>query len=361
MEGLEMNPAFWKDKKVLITGHTGFKGGWIALWLQQAGAEVSGFALAPPTQPNLFTLARVEEGMHSMIGDIRDFEKFQGVIERSRPEIIIHMAAQSLVRQSYVDPVTTYATNVIGTVNVLEAARRSKSVKVVVNITSDKCYENREWIWGYRENDSMGGYDPYSSSKGCAELVTATYQNIFSSGSHADQVALASARAGNVIGGGDWATDRLIPDMVKAFIAGQPVMIRNPQAVRPWQHVLEPLNGYLVLAEKLWTQDKKFVGGWNFGPRDDDCQPVAWVVEQLVKQWGGNARWELDANAHPHEANFLKLDCTKAKTNLDWTPKLTLREALIHTIDWYRAYVANKDMRAKTLEQISGYQRLLSA
>lgn len=360
MEGLEMNSEFWKDKKVLVTGHTGFKGGWIALWLQQVGADVTGFALPPPTQPSLFTLARVENGMRSIIGDVRDFEKLQSVIERCRPQIIIHMAAQSLVRQSYADPVTTYATNVMGTVNMLEVVRRAESVKVVVNITSDKCYENREWMWGYRENDSIGGYDPYSSSKGCAELVTATYQNIFSSSS-GNQVALASARAGNVIGGGDWSTDRLIPDMVKAFMAGQPVMIRSPQAVRPWQHVLEPLNGYLVLAEKLWAMNKKFAGAWNFGPRDDDCQPVSWVVDQLAKQWGNGARWELDANVHPHEANFLKLDCTKAKTNLGWTPKLTLREALIHTIDWYRAYCAKDDMRVKTLEQITEYQRLLTA
>lgn len=283
---------FWEGKRVLLTGHTGFKGGWLSLWLQSLGANVTGYALLPPTQPSLYEVARVGDGMYSHIADIRDLDRLVAVMRETRPEIVIHMAAQPLVRYSYVNPVETYATNVMGTVNLLEAVRQVGGVRVVVNVTSDKCYENREWIWGYREHDPMGGYDPYSSSKGCAELVAAAYRNSFFNpeafGTHG--VALASVRAGNVIGGGDWAEDRLIPDFMRAIMAGRAVVIRSPHAIRPWQHVLEPLSGYLLLAQHLWTDGPAFAEGWNFGPVDEDAKPVEWIVEQLTGLWGGGCR-----------------------------------------------------------------------
>ena len=349
-----MNANFWQNKKVLITGHTGFKGSWLSLWLQSVGANVIGYALKPPTTPSLFEVAKVGDGMTSIIGDVRDSKYLQAIIAQHQPEIIFHMAAQPLVRYSYVNPVETYATNVMGTVHLLEAVRQVESIKAVVNITSDKCYENQEWLWGYRENEPMGGYDPYSNSKGCAELVTSAYRQSFFHSQ--DGVALASVRAGNVIGGGDWAQDRLIPDIMQAIMAGKPVIIRNPQAIRPWQHVLEPLHGYLMLAEKLWENGAAYADAWNFGPNEEDAKPVQWIVEQLTQMWDNNATWVLDNKEHPHEAHYLKLDCAKAKTNLGWHPKWTLETALENIILWYQAYAKQQDMQKITLKQINIYQ-----
>jgi CDP-glucose 4,6-dehydratase len=353
-----MNRTFWKDKKVLITGHTGFKGSWLSLWLQSLGANVLGYALPPPTKPSLFEIAHVADGMTSIIGDVRDLEQLIAVISGRCPEIIIHMAAQPLVSYSYENPIETYSTNVMGTVNVLEAVRQSESARVVVCITSDKCYENREWPWGYRENEPMGGHDPYSSSKGCAELVISAYRNSYFPVEEYQhhRVALASARAGNVIGGGDWAQDRLVPDIMKAILANRTVMIRHPNATRPWQHVLEPLNGYLCLAEGLWVRGPEFAQGWNLGPNDDDARSVSWVAERLTSLWGENARWEVDSAQHPHEATYLKLDCSKAKSLLGWSPKLHLSTTLEWIVEWYRGYQQNQNMRRLTEAQIARYE-----
>ena len=352
-----MSAEFWQGKRVLLTGHTGFKGSWLSLWLQSMGAHVVGYALAPPTNPSLFDVAEVSKGMTSITGDIRDLAHLRKVFAEHKPEIVIHMAAQALVRYSYIEPVETYSTNVMGTVNLLEAVRSAGSVKAVVNVTSDKCYENREWEWGYRENEAMGGYDPYSNSKGCAELVTAAYRNSYF---HPEKysthgVAIASGRAGNVIGGGDWADDRLIPDIMRAITQGKPVNIRNPHAIRPWQHVLEPLSGYLSLAQKLYEQGENYAEGWNFGPNDEDAKPVQWIVGELTKEWGEGASWKLDGGDHPHEAHYLKLDCSKAKMRLDWRPRWHLEEALGAIVDWHRAYRDENNMRELTLHQISAY------
>jgi len=347
-----VNPAFWRGKRVLLTGHTGFKGGWLSLWLQQLGAEVQGLALAPPAGHNLFEEARVADGMASAIGDIRDLDTVTRTLAAFRPDIVIHMAAQPLVRLSYAEPVQTYATNVMGTVHVLEAVRQTPGVRVVVNVTTDKCYENKEWAWGYREDEPMGGYDPYSNSKGCAELVSSAYrQSFFRQGGP----ALATARAGNVIGGGDWATDRLVPDILRAFEKGAPVVIRNPHSTRPWQHVLEPLSGYLTLAQRLWDEGAAFAEGWNLGPRDEDARPVQWIVERLVEQWGGAARWQLDGGEHPHEAHYLKLDISKARARLGWQPRWRLAEALDRIVAWHQAWLAGQDVRALCLQQIADY------
>jgi CDP-glucose 4,6-dehydratase len=353
-----MNRTFWKDKKVLLTGHTGFKGSWLSLWLQGLGANVLGYALPPPTKPSLFEIAHVADGMTSITGDVRDLEQLEAVFSEHRPEIIIHMAAQSLVSYSYENPIQTYSTNIMGTANILEAIRHSESAKAVLCITSDKCYENREWLWGYRENEPMGGHDPYSSSKGCAELVISAYRKSYFSAKRYQHhgVALASARAGNVIGGGDWAQDRLVPDVMKAFLAHRPVIIRNPDAIRPWQHVLEPLNGYLCLAEQLWVRGPEFAQAWNLGPNDEDAWSVSWVVERLASLWGKDARWELDSTEHPHEATYLKLDCSKAKSLLGWSPKLRLSTALEWIVEWYQGYQQNQDMRRLTEAQIARYQ-----
>ncbi|TSA39441.1 MAG: CDP-glucose 4,6-dehydratase [Methylococcaceae bacterium] len=353
-----MNPEFWCNKKVLLTGHTGFKGSWLALWLQNMQAEVIGYALPPPTTPSLFEIADVGLGMTSIIGDIRDLDKLQSVFATHQPEIVLHMAAQPLVRYSYQNPVETYSTNVMGTVNLLEAVRNTTGMKAVVNITTDKCYENREWAWGYRENEPMGGHDPYSNSKGCSELVTAAYRNSYFHPDNYQQhgVAIATARAGNVIGGGDWAEDRLIPDIMRAISNGQSVNIRNPHAIRPWQHVLEPLSGYLLLAEKLYTDGAIYAEAWNFGPNDEDAKPVQWIVERLTNVWGEGASWLLDEGNHPHEANYLKLECSKAKTRLNWHPKWHLDEALAKIVAWQKQYQQDVDMKAVTLAQISAYQ-----
>lgn len=349
-----VNAAFWQGKKVFVTGHTGFKGSWLSLWLQSMGADVKGFALEPPTSPALFEQAGVAAGMESAIGDIRDLAAVTASMTAFNPDILIHMAAQPLVRLSYREPVETYATNVMGTVHVLEAARQCSHLKAIVNVTTDKCYENREWVWGYRENEPMGGHDPYSNSKGCSELVTAAYRNSFFN--TADTAALASARAGNVIGGGDWAEDRLIPDILRAFEQKQPVIIRNPLATRPWQHVLEPISGYLVLAEKLYTEGTAYAEGWNFGPRDEDVQPVEWILNHMVEQWGTGASWQLDTNPQPHEAQLLKLDISKAVAQLKWQPRWSLEQALDSIVEWHQCWLTQGDIRQKTLDQISLYQ-----
>lgn len=353
-----MNPAFWRDKRVFLTGHTGFKGGWLSLWLQQLGASVTGYALPAPTQPSLFEVAHVAQGMKSVMADIRDSAQLSQAMREAAPDIVIHMAAQPLVRRSYVDPVETYSTNVMGVVHLLEAVRQTPTVRAVVNVTTDKCYENKEWVWGYRENEPMGGYDPYSSSKGCAELVTAAYRNsFFNVNQFSDhKVALATARAGNVIGGGDWAEDRLIPDILRAIQAGEPVNIRSPHATRPWQHVLEPLSGYLMLAEKLFTNGPDFAEAFNFGPAEADAKPVQWIVEQLTQYWGDGANWQLDSKPHPHEAHYLKLDCSKARATLGWGPRWNLGQTLQAIAAWHKAQTQTHDMREFCLHQISGYQ-----
>ncbi len=332
VEGVEgLNRSFWRGRRVLVTGHTGFKGAWLSAWLQRMGAEVTGYALAPEGEPNLFRLADIGHGMHSVLDDVRALGALTQTVREARPEVVLHLAAQALVRPSYEDPVGTYATNVMGTVNLLEAVRQSDTVRATVVVTSDKCYENREWEWGYRENEAMGGWDPYSSSKGCAELVAQAYRRSFFGGK-----AVATARAGNVIGGGDWAKDRLIPDVVRSLTAGKKAVIRNPLATRPWQHVLEPLCGYLTLAERLYEEPERYAEGWNFGPSAEDVRPVRWVVDRFVALWGGDSGWEVDKRSHPHEAHSLTLDCAKAAQRLQWRPALSLDEALVSIVDWYR-------------------------
>lgn len=355
-----MNREFWAGKKVLVTGHTGFKGGWLTLWLQELGASVVGYALPPLTDPSLCVAADVADGMQSIEGDVRDLDRVAAEMKRHAPDIVIHMAAQALVHTAYADPVRTYTTNFIGTLNVLEAVRQSDSVRVVVSITSDKCYENREWVWGYREIDRMGGHDPYSSSKGCAELLISAYRDsYFDPANYAKHgVALASTRAGNVIGGGDWSPDRLVPDIMKAIMDGRPVMIRRPKAIRPWQFVLEPLRGYLELAERLWHDGPAFSEGWNFGPDIEQIKPVDWIVEYLTRVWGEGAAWELDSAVYPHEDHFLKLDCAKAKALLDWQPSMTLPMILDWIVEWYQGYQRQGDMRDVTLQQIRRYEEL---
>ncbi len=367
MESLVVNQSFWQGKQVFLTGHTGFKGGWLALWLQQMGATVTGYSLAPNTAPNLFDIAAVGDGMTSVINDIRDHTALAKAVIACQPEVIFHLAAQPLVRRSYAEPRETYETNVMGTVNLFDAIRATPSVRAVVIVTTDKCYENRELGHlhrGYVETDAMGGYDPYSSSKGAAELVTAAYsQSYFHPDRYAEHgVAVASARAGNVIGGGDWCEDRLIPDFIRAMTAGEPLKVRNPHATRPWQHVLEPLSGYLQLAERLVTDGPKFASAWNFGPADNDAHPVDWIAERLVGLWGADgkskAAWQLDGGNHPHEATYLKLDSTKARTELGWAPKLNLEGALESLVAWYQAQQASEvGMREFTMAQISDYEK----
>lgn len=352
-----MNPEFWQGKNVLVTGHTGFKGSWLSLWLQRLGANVSGYALPAPTQPSLFEVAAVEDGMRSTEGDVRDLKSLKSKIATCRPDIIVHMAAQALVRYSYENPVDTYATNIMGTVNLLEAVRQSDTVRVVLIITSDKCYDNKEWVWPYRENEPMGGHDPYSSSKGCAELVTDAYRKSYFSQGLSDCV-IATARAGNVVGGGDWAKDRLIPDIIRAFTQAKPVVIRSPDAIRPWQHVLEPLSGYMTLVEHLWEHGQKFADGWNFGPGDLGAMPVVRIVKQMIQAWGEGASYELDSVPQVHEANYLKLDSSKARVRLGWSPKLDMSQAIIWLTEWYRAFQAGGEMHTFTLSQIDCYQNL---
>jgi CDP-glucose 4,6-dehydratase len=347
------NPEFWRAKRVFISGHTGFKGSWLCLLLQHWGAELKGYALEPSASPALFTEANVAEGMTSELGDVRNLEALTTSMIAFEPEVVIHMAAQPLVRLSYYEPVETYEVNVMGTVNLLEAVRHCPSVKAVVNVTTDKCYENREWVWGYRENEPMGGRDPYSSSKGCSELVTSAYRSSFFS--EASSTTVATARAGNVIGGGDWAVDRLIPDILRAFESSLPVVIRNPKATRPWQHVLEPISGYLLLAERLYSDGHQYAGGWNFGPVSEDAKTVDWILDFMVVQWGEGAHWELDEEAQPHEAQLLKLDISKASHRLNWRPRWDLSKTLNSIIDWHQSWLAGHDVKQTTLRQISHY------
>jgi len=355
-----MDPKFWQGKKVLLTGHTGFKGSWMSLWLQSMGAEVVGYSLAPPSKPSLFEVAKVAEGMTSIEGNVTDLDHLCRVFKEHQPEIVIHMAAQALVRPSYESPVETYASNVMGTVNVLEAVRVVGGVKAVLCVTSDKCYENQEWVWGYRENEPMGGYDPYSNSKGCSELVTSAYRRSFFSPANYQEhgVAVATGRAGNVIGGGDWALDRLVPDILRAIMEKETVIIRSPNAIRPWQHVLECLLGYLLLTEKLYEDGAKYAEGWNFGPSDEDARPVSWLVDHLLASIGNGASWQLEGEAQPHEANYLKLDCSKSKAHLGFKPRLGLDNTVGWIGEWYKAYMDKQDMRAVTLLQIKRYKGL---
>jgi CDP-glucose 4,6-dehydratase len=346
-----VNRERWQDRKVLVTGHTGFKGGWLSLWLHRLGARVSGLSLPPPTDPSFFEQTRLDELVHHHLGDIRDYSTVEALIEKERPEIVFHLAAQPLVRYSYQHPIETFATNIMGTAHVLEAARKVGGVKAVVCITTDKCYENREWVWPYRESDPMGGYDPYSSSKGAAELVISGYRRSYPEGPR-----IASVRAGNVIGGGDWALDRLVPDIIRALLGRETVQIRNPASIRPWQHVLEALGGYLLIAERLLEDDSGAAAAFNFGPSDDDTRPVSWVVERMLESWGGHAGWEQPAGAQPHEAVLLRLDCSKARTQLGWRPRFRLQDALDRVVEWHRAVAGGADARAISLDQIGDYE-----
>jgi len=348
--------SFWKDKNVFVTGHTGFKGGWLSLWLSTLGAKVTGYALAPTTQYNLFSLAKIDSHVCSYIEDIRNLAFLKKTVVESEPAIIFHLAAQPLVRASYTYPVDTYATNVMGTVNILEAFREAKTAKVLINITTDKCYDNKEWHWGYRENDPLGGYDPYSSSKACAELVTAAYRSSYLNPVDwpIHQKAIATVRAGNVFGGGDWSEDRLIPDVVMALLENKQPLIRHPKAVRPWQHVLEPLYGYLMLAERMWDSST-YSDSWNFGPREEGCKPVEYLVRELCSGFGQQTNWVESADASLHEATFLKLDTSKVHSRLGWRPILTLNQGLALTTDWYKAWAKGAAPFNLTLDQIAFY------
>jgi len=355
-----LSRSFWKGRQVLLTGHTGFKGSWLSLWLNGLSANVTGYALGPPTQPNLYEQAEVAGTVRSICGDIRDFPRLKDAVAECRPDVVIHMAAQTVVRHGYQDPIESYSTNVMGTVHLLEAIRQLRRPCAVVNVTSDKCYTNHEWVWGYRENEPMGGRDPYSNSKGCAELVTSAYRESFFPPALIERhgVALASARAGNVVGGGDWTSDQLIPDLMRAFLAGQPCLIRNPSAIRPWQFVLEPLHGYLMLAEQLTEDASRFASGWNFGPADADAKPVSWIADELARSWGNRASWIYDAAMHPHEDHFLKLDASKARACLNWHPVIPLNVALDWIVEWYRAFHAGDDLGRLTRTQIERYEAL---
>ncbi|GAC1423616.1 MAG: CDP-glucose 4,6-dehydratase [Acidobacteriaceae bacterium] len=363
-ERMTANSFNWHGKRVFLTGHTGFKGGWLALWLASKGAIVRGFALDPYTEPNLLAVANIASVVDDLRGDIRDAATLEPALRDFAPEVVFHMAAQPLVRLSYSDPIGTYETNVIGTAKVLDAIRRTPSVRAVVSITTDKCYENKEWVWGYRETDPLGGYDPYSSSKACAEIVSAAFRQSYfpvDKLGTAHSTGIATARAGNVIGGGDWSLDRLIPDLVRGFLAGEPVLIRRPHAIRPWQHVLEPLAGYIALAEHLLSDNPaRYATAYNFGPSDDDAREVGWIVEKMVGFWGNGAKWVLDPDPGVHEAGYLKLDASRAKADLAWAPRLNLETALQWLVEWYRAWQSGANMHDVTLKQIHAYEALLA-
>jgi CDP-glucose 4,6-dehydratase len=352
------DPAFWKGKRVLVTGHTGFKGSWLVMWLEALGATPLGLSLAPDTTPSLSEQAGLEARFESVRCDIRDGERLGAAVRAFAPDIVLHLAAQTLVRRSYREAIYTFEANVMGTAHLLEAVRATPSIQAVVIVTTDKCYENNEWAWAYREIDPLGGYDPYSASKACAEILVSSWRRSFLSNAAAGgrQIAIGSARAGNVIGGGDWAVDRLVPDCARAFAKGEPVVIRNPNATRPWQHVLEPLSGYLLLAERLWQDGEAFAEAWNFGPEAGDIQPVSWVLERLVREWGEGARWELVAGDHPHEAGLLAVDAAKARARLHWRPRLSLKEALAWTASWYQRARAGEDVAKLVVEQIKTYE-----
>jgi len=354
---MAINKNFWRGKKVLITGHTGFKGSWLSLWLQSLGAEVVGVSLDVPTTPSLYEQANVSENMISLRQDIRDVVAIRKIFQDHLPEVVFHLAAQPLVRLSYREPVETYETNVMGTLHLLEGIRNVDSVRSAVMITTDKCYDNKEWEWGYRENDTLGGHDPYSSSKGAAELLISSYRSSYfpmeKYGEH--KTAIASVRAGNVIGGGDWAEDRLVPDIIRAFQNNEKVVIRNPRSIRPWQHVLEPLSGYLRLAEELNKNDGKYAQAWNFGPSEADARSVQWIVEKMAELWGENADWIVDEGKHPHEANYLKLDCSKAHMRLNWYPRWNLSQALLSIVEWHKLKGANSKYRELCFTQINKY------
>lgn len=350
---MAVNAAFWAGRRVLLTGHTGFKGGWLALWLQELGAEVYGYALPAPAEPSLWQVARLAQRMPGTLADIRDAQRVSEAVATFRPEVVLHLAAQPLVRESYRAPADTYATNVMGTVNLLEALRNCDSVRAVLVVTSDKCYENREWLWPYRENDALGGHDPYSSSKACVELLCASWRESFLRESG---IALATARAGNVIGGGDWSADRLLPDILRAWQAGQSLTLRYPQAVRPWQHVLEPLHGYLCLAQALVEQGEAVASAWNFGPDNKGLVSVGELVERLAQHWPGEARWTVEASGQPHEAGLLALDSSQARVRLNWRPRWNLQQAIERTLDWHQAWQTGEDMQTFSRAQIAAYQ-----
>jgi CDP-glucose 4,6-dehydratase len=356
-----LNRSFWQRRRVFITGHTGFKGSWLSMWLDAMGAHVTGYALDPPTEPSLFEQARVGECVRSIRGDVCDFARLKSAVAECDPEVVIHMAAQSVVRYGYEEPIETYSTNVMGTVHLLEAVRQLKRPCVVVNVTSDKCYANQEWVWGYRESDTLGGHDPYSNSKGCAELVTGAYRDsYFPPGSLTRHgVALASVRAGNAIGGGDWTADQLIPDLIRAFLDRRPCRIRNPSAIRPWQFDLTPLHGYLLLCERLAEDGLRFASGWNFGPAEMDARPVSWIADKLATSWGDGASWMRDGAAHPAEAQLLRLDASKSRAGLDWHPVLPLDQSLLWIVEWYHEFRAGKDLQSLTRRQIERYEYLL--
>lgn len=356
-----LDKGFWKSKNVFLTGHTGFKGSWMCLVLHALGAQITGYSLAPQTKPSLFQHCGIEALLHSHIcGDVRNKDDVTKVLLVAQPDIVIHMAAQPLVGMSYVDPLTTYETNVMGTVHVFEAIRKASLVqapiKAVINVTTDKCYENKEWSWGYREVDTLGGHDPYSNSKACSELVTASYrQSFFRSGAAAHQIGIATARAGNVIGGGDWTEGRLIPDLLRSLLNGEKVVLRHPYAIRPWQHVLESVCGYLLLAEKLWKDGQRYSSSWNFGPSPEDAKTVEWVTARLCEKWGAEASYQITGSSPFHEATYLKLDCSKAITELGWRPRWSLEQALDAVVEWTRAYQQKKEMQHFCLEQIDHY------
>jgi CDP-glucose 4,6-dehydratase len=358
MEGV-VNRDFWNGKRVFLTGHTGFKGSWLSLWLTQMGAKVTGFALEPATRPSLYSAANIAAKIDSHIGDINDYKKLNAVLEDSKPEIVIHMAAQALVRYSYENPIETFQTNVIGAANLLQACRFQNQIKAVINVTSDKCYENKERLEGYREDEPMGGYDPYSSSKGCAELVTSAFRRSFY---QSGVVGIASARAGNVIGGGDWALDRLIPDIMRSVSAGKSVSIRNPNAIRPWQHVMEPLSGYLVLAQKIYSEPKKYSEGYNFGPAEEDAKPVEYIVKKITEKWGDGASYKIEPNPNaPHEAHYLKLDITKAQEQLGWRPVWSIDQTIEKTVEWFKAFAQYPAQAFEiTKTQIAAYEKSMS-
>jgi CDP-glucose 4,6-dehydratase len=355
-----LNRSIWKGRRVFVTGHTGFKGSWLSIWLNALGADVTGYALNPPTSPSLFEQANVAALVKSIVGDIRDFPKLKVALAESRPQTIIHLAAQSVVRRSYEDPIETYSSNVMGTVHLLEAVRQLGQPCTIVNVTSDKCYQNKEWSWGYRESDRLGGHDPYSNSKACAELVTSAFCDSYfrSNGRNGQHTAVATARAGNVIGGGDWTRDQLIPDLIRSFLDSKPCLIRSPSAIRPWQFVLEPLRGYLRLAERLEDDPSAVGSAWNFGPAEGDAKPVSWIANRLVNLWGPGASWCTDSANHPHEAHYLKLDVSRARTGLGWEPLVPLANALDWTLDWYRGFKSGADLEGVTRSQIEQYEKL---